>query len=133
MADNASDFLEAALLGHVLNGIVFAAPSSIWLGLSTTAPNEDGTGITEPVPGYARLQLTAAFTVLGGGVGQAINTAVIEFAAATGSWGTVSHFIFMSALTAGTMYLKAPLTAPLMVGAGAVVRFQPGLIVVTLS
>ena len=64
-------------------------PATYWIGLSTTTPNVDGTGITE-VPtagtGYARVQLpnnkTALTTSMGG---QVWNVSQIMFAAATSS------------------------------------------------
>lgn len=85
----------------VLNGLLGASnngtwPDPVFIALSTTAPNEDGTGFTEPVGnGYARVSVSND----GAGWGAAVsgdpsykpNAATIAFPAATGSWGTITH------------------------------------------
>lgn len=48
-----SDYWEDATLNHLFGKAAYTAPT-IYVGLSTTQPAEDGTGVTEPsAGGYA--------------------------------------------------------------------------------
>lgn len=120
----ASDYLENALIKEILNGINFAAPSSVYIALSTANPLDDASGLAEPSGnGYARVQVTAGFTVTGGA---AVNAASIEFPAATGSWGTITHFAIFDASSGGNMLVYGALTSSIAVAAGQVFRFSAG-------
>lgn len=52
-----TEALEKALLDLVWGGSAYSAAANLYIGLSTTAINNDGTGITEPDPldAYARV------------------------------------------------------------------------------
>ena len=74
-------------------------PTELWIGLSTTAPNINGTNVTEPAAsaGYARMKLD----MLGEpAVGVVTNEANIDFNESTASWGTVTHFVILTHRTA---------------------------------
>ncbi len=74
-------------------------PSPLFIGLSSTTPNANGTGVTEPVGnGYARESLTMGAS--SGGVRE--NTNAVQFAAVGGDWGNMSHSVFYTAITGGT-------------------------------
>ena len=56
-------YLENAVLNHLFRGQAYTAPSTLYLGVSKSAPNEAGTGFTEPsAPSYARYEITSNTT-----------------------------------------------------------------------
>lgn len=100
------------------------APATWYLGLSTTQPNDDGTGFTEPVGlGYARVAITnnatnfpAATTVAGDT--QKTNGTKFTFPNPTGAWGAAAHYGFFLTATGGTPQYSNPLDAPITIRAG---------------
>src|SRR5690554_300091 len=95
-----TEALEKALLDLVWGGSAYSAAANLYIGLSTTAINNDGTGITEPDPldAYARVEVTNDATewpnTTAGGPSVKQNANELSFPTATGSWGTVTHFFF---------------------------------------
>lgn len=88
--------------------IAGVAPATWFLGLSTTPPNDDGSGFTEPIgSSYARVAITnnatnfpAAATV--GGVTTKTNGTKFTFPNPTGTWGLIAYFGFFTASSGGT-------------------------------
>lgn len=84
-------------------------PATWFLGLSTTLPAKDGTGVTEPVGGsYARLSRTnnttnfpAATTV--SGLTTKTNGVAFTFAAPTGLWGLIVAYLWFTVVSGGTL------------------------------
>jgi hypothetical protein len=83
-----------------------STPLLIYMGLSTTPPNQDGTGITEPVEnGYERVFLSNTDESISRTFSDVLfdsgdnnrpyitNEKIIFFPEATGSWGTCTHFV----------------------------------------
>lgn len=122
------------ILFNLFDGIP-ASTSTQYLGLSTTAPNSDGTNVTEPVGGsYARLAVTATTgTWDAPSNGSIANTNDLTFTAATGSWGTLTHWVLYSASTAGTLYYFGALGASQAVGSGDQVKFLPGALTISVT
>ena len=95
-----TEALEKALLDLVWSGESYTPATDLYIGLSTTGINNDGTGITEPdsLDGYARIEVSNDSTewppATGGGPSQKQNDNELSFPTATGSWGTVTHFFF---------------------------------------
>ena len=83
-----TNFLELELLDHVLGNSAYPAPATVYVGLSTTAPNDDGTNFTEPVGGaYARAAVTNNLTNWPAAVsGTKQNGTTITFPEATSGW-----------------------------------------------
>lgn len=120
--------------------------TSVYIGLSSTPPNPDGTGITEPVGnGYGRALIgtyNQSSTYLFGAAvdGEAVNEKYIYFPEATGSWGAqLTHFVlFTNQTSSSSQYVLAyaKLTnngedAPITVtAANTVVLFRPGDLVI---
>ncbi len=90
-----SDYLEDAIRNYFKGSAFPAAPTDLLLALYTAAPSDSGGGteVTTGV-GYLRKAMVAAtdWTSGSAGSGQIQNTNPVAFAAATGSWGTVTHF-----------------------------------------
>lgn len=119
-----SDFLEEAWIEHTLAIATYLQPSGIFMALSTTDPLDDGSGITEPaaIDGYVREEVPVWET--GDTVRKVVNTNDIQWAAAaTGDWGTLTHFGLFDAVTGGNFLGGDALFASLDVDVGAVPFF----------
>ncbi len=131
-----TDFLENELLDHVWGAAAFVAPVTTFIGLSTTTPADDGTNITEPPGGaaYARVSKTNNLTnwpAAAGGLKE--NGTTVDFAQATGAWGTVTHFFIADALVGGNILASGPLTTPKTIDNGDTASFAVGDIDITLD
>jgi hypothetical protein len=103
-------------------------PTAWYIGLFTTAPGETNGGTEISGNAYAREAVT--FTVSGN---EATNNAAIEWATATGSWGTITHIAVFDALTSGNMIAYASLTASKTIETGDVFRIPAGDLDITLD
>lgn len=117
-----TDFLENELLDHVLRNNAYTAPTTIYVGLYTTATSDAGGG-TE-VTGGAYARQTMAFDIAAAGATQ--NTADVTFPTATASWGTVTHAALLDAVTAGNMLFHGILTASKTVAIDDTFKFNLG-------
>jgi len=123
-----TNFLETEILDHVFAGAAYTAPSTLYLGLFTSAPGETGGG-TE-LSGSAYVRKAIAFTTSGDTTS---NNAAVEFPTATGSWGTVTHIGIFDASTSGNLMVYATLTASKTVASGDVFRVPSGDLDITLN
>ena len=105
-----TDYLEDKILNHVFGGTAYTAPTTLYVGLHTSASSDAAAG-TE-VSGGAYARQTAAFTVSGTSPTEAATTAAIEFPVATSSWGTVTYAGVYDAATGGNLLAYAQLTDP---------------------
>jgi len=130
MAGSFTDYLEDKILKHVFTNTAYTSPTTVYVGLFTTAPTDTGGGTEISGSGYTRK--SAAFTVSGTGT-LATNSAAIDFDAATGSWGTVVAMAIFDASTAGNMLAWADLTTSKTIATGDVLRIPIGDLDITLS
>jgi hypothetical protein len=105
-----TDYLEDAVLNHIFGGTPYTAPTTIYVGLHTSASSDSAAG-TE-VSGNAYERQTVVFTVSGTNPTEADNDDAIEFPVATGSWGTITYAGVYDALTGGNLLAYAELTDP---------------------
>lgn len=143
-----SDFLERKVLDHIFGGDPYPQPQTLYIGLSTSTIQDDGTGYTEPNGGgYARVVIDntiydpqedtgfwlAAETAVDGeyeGKGLKASAIDVEFPEAEGNWGTITHFF----LTDGFDVLGAgKLNKNRTIEEGDVVRFKAGELMITLD
>lgn len=138
---SASDYLEDALLNHLFEGSEFTQPT-VWVGLSTADPTDDGSGLAEPDTGdeYSRVRPadnTGRWEISEDeGVTSAKNKGVIEFPQAGGDWGTITHVVlFDSETDAGSNNILAvvPVSIPRTIVGGDTVRMGVGSLTVTLD
>lgn len=112
MAGSATDFLENELLDHVFGAAAYTAPATLYFAATTTAPT-DSAGGTEPVGnGYARVAVTnnaTNFPAASGGAKS--NGTVIEWATATGSWGSIIGIDIYDAASGGNRLGYADVTS----------------------
>lgn len=90
------------IAGNVFNSKTSPAlPTNYYIGLSSTAPNAGGSGVTEPSSsaGYARVRLTSLSEPENGVV---TNSQSINFNESTASWGTITHFVIYDAADVGS-------------------------------
>lgn len=120
--------LETRVLQWALTTGSPTRPTEWHIGLFTAAPGETGGG-TE-ISGSAYTREAATFTVSGD---TATNSAAIEWDAATGSWGTITHIAVFDAATSGNMLVYAALTASKTIATGDILRIPAGDLDITLN
>jgi len=117
-----SDYLENEILDHILGTGAYTMPTTVYVGLSTGSFNDDNSGTELSGSGYARQSI--AFNAASNGT--ADNSGAVDFPAATGSWGTVSHFGLFDASTSGNLLIHGALTASKTVATGDILRIAAG-------
>ena len=117
-----SDYLENEILDHILGTGAYTMPTAVYVGLSTGSFNDDNSGTELSGSGYARQSI--AFNAATSGT--ADNSGAVDFPAATGSWGTVSHFGLFDASTSGNLLIHGALTASKFVDTGDILRIAAG-------
>jgi hypothetical protein len=135
MSGSASLDLERLMLGHTLAIAPMPTLARVYVALCQTAPTEAAGGEEVTGAGYARP--AATFTLLAVPANAAANATAVDFAPATGDWGTVTHFEIWTQATGGTRLYWGQLVDPadsvpieIEVTAGNVLRFSPGTLVV---
>ena len=126
---NISDYLANELLDHIFGKGAYTPPTNIYVELSTTAPTDAGTNVTPPSGNnYSRKQTAPAdWNASSVGASRIIDNAVaIEFAEATGDWGTLSHFALFDAPSGGNFLGWGALATSKAVGSGDTARFAAG-------
>jgi hypothetical protein len=132
------------VLNHIFTDPAWtvSGAGTLYLALSTTTPTDTGTNITEPSGNaYARVSTVAAdWSAASAGSGstpaQKTNTAVKTFPQATGSWGTVTHFVIFSHITTATTaetVLYGALTTSKLIGNGDTASFAASALVIQLG
>jgi len=127
-----SDHWENEILDHLF-GRGSYTPPTIYVGLSTADPGDDGAGLSEPAGnGYARVP-TAGTDWNAASGGALDNANAIEFAEATGSWGTVTHFALFDASSGGNLLAHGSLTQSQTIAGGDTAQFAAGALDVSLD
>lgn len=131
-----SDFLENLVLNYFRNQNI-TAPSTVYVGLASSATNDAHTGASVPElansNGYSRQ--TIAFGAPSGGVTNEIaNTGQINFTASA-DWATATHFFIVNSAThgAGDILVHGPLDSAVTVLAGQTRQFPVGSLRVGLG
>jgi len=89
-----SDYLEDALLDHVLEGSAYTQPTSIVVALFTSdAGDLESSTLTHEVSGGNYARTTATFSAASSGT--ATNSADITFPVASAAWGTMNYCAIM--------------------------------------
>lgn len=139
MAGSFSDYLEKKLLDHVLGGVAYTPPATVYVGLATAAITDatTGTTVTEPTGGaYARVAVTNNATnwpAASGTTATKKNGTEIAFPEATAGWGTVTYFFIADAATEGNILMWGSLSASKTVDSGDLPRFNTDSLTVTLD
>ena len=137
-----SDYLEAALVNHVFRDTAYSQPTSVYVGLFTSNPGEDGSGAEVNPLGtwtdYARQDAAGGAAKVTGwdapANGTTQNAKVLTYPANNGAATiVVTHIGIYDALTDGNLLFYAPLVSTKSLLQGDVLSFGIGSITVTLS
>lgn len=130
-----TNYTENAILNEVFGGTAFTAPTTLYIGLSTTTVTETGGGITEPVGNnYSRVAVSnnlTNFPTTSTSTKQ--NGVAFNFPQASGNWGTVTYFFISDANSGGNIIAYDDLTIPKTVEANDILSFAINGITITLD
>jgi hypothetical protein len=124
-----SNYLENALLDHVLGSKSYTKPSSLYVALYTANPTDNDTATEVSGSGYARQKVTFG-TASNGSIS---NSADITFPVATGSWGIVSHIGIRDASTGGNLLFSGALSSSQTIVANNQLIIKAGQLTITLD
>ena len=139
MASVKTQYLRDKLLNWMKGTAFGTAPTTVYLALFTSAPNDAGsiTGeVSATGTGYTRQAITfGSVTVTAGSYDSISNSAAITFPAtgsATANWGTIVDVGILDSATvgAGNLLYFGLLSASQVVNTGNVVTFPIGALVI---
>ena len=132
----ASNFLENAVLNHVLTASSYTAPTTRYLALfkntsGNAATNLEAGTLTDEISGgtYARKAVT--FAAASGGT--SASNATVTFDTATANWGTITHIAVMDALTSGNVLFWGAVTTPKTIETGDTFQVSSGNLTISLA
>jgi hypothetical protein len=127
-----ADYWENKILDHIFSKGNYTPPT-IYIGLLTAEPNDDGSGLAEPSGNsYARVQ-TSAPDWNAASAGSLDNAGDITFPQATGSWGTITHFALFDAAAGGNLLAYGTLNQSRTIDASDIVQFSSGEMDISLD
>ena len=124
-----STYLEDALINATLRNTTYTSPATVYVGLFTSDPTDDGSGTEVSGGSYARTAVT--FGAPSNGV--TTNSAAVEFPQATGNWGTVGWIGIHDAATSGNLLYHTALDASKTIETGDIFKISTGNLSVTLA
>ena len=128
-------YLTDKLIDHSNGKAAYSEPV-VYVGLSTTTPALNGTGVTEPSTGsYARVATSSA-TWNSAATGSTTNAASITFPTATADWAAganLTYAVLYDASTSGNLLSYGALTAAKSCLNGDTVSISIGNLTITLS
>lgn len=124
-----SDYLELKFLDHFTGTASTSAPSAVYLGLSTGDLGDDNSGTELTGNNYSRKAITFASAASG----SISSNAAVEFDAATGSWGTVSHWAIYDASSGGNQLFNGAFTTGKAIGSGDILKVASGSLTITAA
>lgn len=125
--DAKSNYLENALLNHVLRNTALTSPTTVYVALFTVAPTDTGGGTEVSGGSYARQAVTFGAPVSG----TVANSGAVTFPTATANWGTIVAIGIFDALTVGNLLYYGNLTTSKVVDNGDQISFANGAITVS--
>ena len=126
-----SNYLENALLNGTLNATTYTAPTTVYVSLWTSNPNDDGSGTEVSGGSYARVAVS--FATATGTSGQVLNDAVVEFTTATAGWGVVGWIGINDAASGGNLLYHTALDTAKTIDSGDIFKIATGNLSVTLA
>jgi hypothetical protein len=124
-----TNYLENALVDHVLRGIPYASPISLFVGLFLTDPTDAGGGIEVAGGGYVRQNAFFGAPV----DGVSLNTNLITFPVALADWGVIPYAAILDAAFAGNMLFHCKLADAELVLTGDTFSVLIGNLAVSLA
>lgn len=125
-----SDYLENRMLDHVLGGPTYNRRPTVYVSLHTASVGDDGLGAEVSAGGYVRTSVANNSTNWPAAVGGLkSNGTLIQFAAATAAWGTVTYFGIWDAASGGNLLRWGVLGTPQIIQSGDAPYFEPGYLI----
>ena len=124
-----SDYLENEILDHILSVGSYTMPAAVYVGLSTGSFADDNSGAELTGNNYSRV----AATFSAAASGTTSNSAAVEFSAATGSWGSVSHFGIFDAASSGNLLIHGAFTTAKTIASGDILKIPTGDLDITAA
>lgn len=124
-----SDYLELKFLDHFTGTASTSAPSAVYVGLSTGSLGDDNSGTELTGNNYSRKAVTFASAASG----SISSNAAVEFSAATGSWGSVSHFGIYDAASSGNLLFHGAFDSAKTIATGDVLKIASGSLTITAA
>ena len=124
-----SNYLENALINATLRNTSYTSPTTVYVSLYTTNPDEDDSGTEVSGGSYARTSVTFGAP----SNGTCSNSADVTFPTATASWSTVTHIGIWDASTAGNLLYHTPLDTSKTIDSGDIFKITSGNLTVTLA
>ncbi len=128
-----STYFLNCIMGNVfMTKLSPTLPKKMYLGLSSTAPEVDGTGVSEPLAsaGYQRVELTNLGEPVHGVIS---NSGEIQFDESSASWGTITHFVLFDSPTDGNLLMFNKLSQSRSVETATIVMVKTGSLKLTLA
>lgn len=128
-----STYFLNCIMGNVfMTKLSPTLPKKVYLGLSSTAPQVDGTGVSEPLAsaGYQRVELTNLSEPVNGVVS---NDGAIQFDESSASWGTITHFVLFDSPEDGNLLMFNQLSQSRSVETATIVMVKTGSLKLTLA
>lgn len=122
-----SNYLENAIINHVLRHTSFTSPSAVYIGLFTTKAGEAGGQVEVSGGSYARQTVTFGAP----SNGSTSNTVAVVFPDPTDNWGDIEGWGLFDASTSGNLLYYADQSPVETVNTGNPVQFPIGSIVVS--
>ena len=123
-----TSYTDNKLIDHLLGSATFTKPSTLYVALFVGNPASGGTEVSTSGSAYARV--TSTFTIA---ANAATNTAAIEWATATSSWGTIDWVAIYDAASSGNQLVTAQLSSSKTIASGDVLRIPISSLSVTLT
>ena len=127
-----STYMENKILNHVFGKTSYSL-SHVYVGLLSSAPNEDGTSVSEPdSSSYARIA-TNPLNWQMAIEGLMENASNIKFDMACENWGTMTHFALFDAASGGNILAFGSLSPSKTVNSGDIASFAPGDLIISID
>jgi hypothetical protein len=127
-----SNYLQDALLTHLLRNTDFVRPATLYVALYTVAPTDGGGGTEVGAASYARQPIVTGAasrfsdpTIEGSGNGyESWNLDNVVFPVAATAWGTIKAFAIFDQLVGGNMWWHGNLTDNVDIEINNIFTFQ---------
>jgi hypothetical protein len=133
-----SDYLENALLNHLLRNSAYSQPATLYFALFTADPGESGVSGEVSGGSYARAAVTNNNVnfpqCAASGTPTKTNGTTITFPTATAAWGSVTHWAIYDTNSGGTnMLMHGSLSSTRYVASGDTPKIAAGALSITVT
>lgn len=121
-----TNYQESLILKYMFGIASWTQDTMFYVGLSTTHPDNNGQGASEPSGGgYARVAVPTGANFFRYNADNSItNGTVIAFGTSTASWGQIQSVPFFDQAAGGSVRFYGSLSPSQIIGANEVLRFE---------